>query len=492
MKIKENKGFAITALLYGLSIMGFMTIVLMMSIMQNSRKNNTTTVKAVEQELNNYGSTATNYNAVGENTKMIPSDQAGYYKIELCGNKTLLSGTVYFPGNTNLSMTIGDNASVSVAETEPIEIMSISPSAFYINGSAQSVNNSVGVKRYPVLNPQIIKESGCANGFKMGKVSNDAPQNGNNIFDGVTKIETQTPAKINVVFYNPTNPSEAPGEKICDASPCILGGEKSVSDIYINYTANPEKNTQVKLDEVEISPTSPNYKFDNSEGYSFSRFGPVSSSNIMNGNYIISMTGKNGNYYKISNNKKDTLTTSAYTPSPGPGGSTMCQEAHKATNYNLIHYGSESLARPVLVNPYASKNSQKWRFDFISANHYKITEIEEYKPFEVHKQDSSLDENGPILVCGEYICNVNQASPMSEEFKSTDSYRDNINQKWVLTPVGLGTYIFQTNEGVQNSEGTTITQYLYYKTDSDPNKRRFLVTSNQQNATLFYIFNANL
>ena len=72
MKIKNNKGFAITALLYGLSIMALMTVVLMMSIMQNSRKNNTTTVKAVEQELNNYGSTTTNYTETGTTPKTIP------------------------------------------------------------------------------------------------------------------------------------------------------------------------------------------------------------------------------------------------------------------------------------------------------------------------------------------------------------------------------------------------------------------------------------
>lgn len=471
--MKNNRGFAITALLYGLSIMAFMTMVLMMSIMQNSRKNNTTTVKIVEQELNNYGSTATNYTASGATSKIIPEDQAGYYKIELCGGATkkLLTGTVYLPGNTKLNINVGaagEESTLSIDESGVGEVMNTSTE--YINGTARFAS---AIKKYPFLNGQVIKGTTCENGFKMSKVSTSAPATeANNIFDGVNKISTEVLANISAVYYVSDGMIANPnGITTCNNTTSCTIPNKNVSDIYISYINNPDTKTKVTINDTKILSPSSSYKF-TEKGFSFSRFGPKASVNITDGNYAMSLVKKDGANYTITPGKKDALSTSAYTPE-------NCTVANDATKEDLVHYGSESLARPVLISNYISKNSQKWRFETITGNQYKIVEIEEYKPFEVHKQDTSIELNGPILVCGEYVC--------IDEFKSTDAYRDNMNQKWTLFATGFGTYRFETNVGVNPSD-STYHQYLYYESS----KKKFYVTNNASKASLFYIFNVNL
>lgn len=479
MKIKNNKGFAITALLYGLSIMALMTVVLMMSIMQNSRKNNTTTVKAVEQELNNYGSTTTNYLGATPTPigKTIPSGQTGYYKMELCGsNGNLVTGTVYLPEGTNLSISLGSSSSVTVGGEQTMTAESP-----YVNGMAKFHSN---IKKYPFLNGQVIESSGCYSsnqnkpGFKMSKVSNDKPIENNNYFNSVTSI-TATNAKIYALTYNSADPQAKPDLKTCNNT-CSFSSGLNISDIYVEYNSAPGKNTNVKIGANTISPNS-DYSFAKA-GYSFSRFGPVSGTTIQNGNYVISLAKTTSSVYSIS--QKDVLSTSTYTPP-------NCATANASTNTSLIHYGHESLGRPVLLQPYTSRNGQKWRFEYMTTaedneatyKYYKITEIEEYKPFEVHKNDDAVKELGPILMCGEYVCKESG----DNIFKSTDSYRKNPNQKWKLAATGLGTYRFETNSGVRPTD-TSFHQYLYYDSDA----KRFYVTDKANEASLFYIYNANL
>ena len=495
MKINGNKGFAVTALLYGLSIMGFMTVVLMMSIMQNSRKNNTTTVRTVEQELNNYGSTATNYTGTGEDlNKTIPNDQTGYYKLELCNKKagvttgTMITGTVYLPGGTDLKISIGETSSISIGDNQ---IMIVTDTMESINGMAKYVTTPSDQKKYPILNGQVIKQATCTSGFKMNKVSSNAPQALSSAFDiggSATSIVTKTEASRIIVTYYKELSTEAAGVTTCNnTTSCNLNLNSKISDIYIEYaTAPTSDNMEVKIGTNIISPDKPGYAA-NEKGFSFSRFEPISSQPIPNGNYAISLVSDTSNKINISSNKKNVLSTSVYTPSPGPG-LTMCQVANSIGTTDLIHYGSDSLARPVLVSKYASLNRQKWRFEYLASesdatkHKYKITEIEEYKPFEVHKNDTSLGTNGPILVCGEYVCTIDTVNPSSEEFKSTDSYRNNPNQKWVLTPTGMGTYRFQANDGIG------LNQFLQY----DSTSKKFYVTNTESSASLFYIHNVIL
>ncbi len=123
MKLKNNKGFAISTLLYGLSIMGFLIVIILMSLMSSNRVNTSSFVSEVEDELNRFSLTENNFQSTtstdGSQEYYVPYGQAGWYKIELWGaaggNKgsyhggygAYTSGLIYLEENTHLYFYIG-------------------------------------------------------------------------------------------------------------------------------------------------------------------------------------------------------------------------------------------------------------------------------------------------------------------------------------------------------------------------------------------------
>lgn len=88
----NNKGFAISTVLYSLLIMVFLIVTLMMGIMASNRKSNRNLVETIEDELNRYNESATNLaykdgvsGAAEAQIYTVPSGQSGWYKIELWG-----------------------------------------------------------------------------------------------------------------------------------------------------------------------------------------------------------------------------------------------------------------------------------------------------------------------------------------------------------------------------------------------------------------------
>ena len=90
--MKNEKGFAITTLVYGLSILGFLVVLILMGTMSTSRANNRELAKAVERELNKNsvtdvafdGSKATDGDYL-EEIYVIPYGQGGWFRVELWG-----------------------------------------------------------------------------------------------------------------------------------------------------------------------------------------------------------------------------------------------------------------------------------------------------------------------------------------------------------------------------------------------------------------------
>lgn len=98
--MKNNKGFAVTTMLYGLSIMGFLIVVLLMSIMSNNRSNTKEVVSNIEEELNRYSTTSTTLETNGDSFIVRPGE-AGIYKLELWGHN-YRALTIYLEENTVL------------------------------------------------------------------------------------------------------------------------------------------------------------------------------------------------------------------------------------------------------------------------------------------------------------------------------------------------------------------------------------------------------
>lgn len=85
----NNRGFAISSVLYSLLIMVFLVVTLMMGIMASNRRSTHKLVDTIEEELNRYGlsSTELGYKDNGGNLEAqeYVALQSGWYKIELWG-----------------------------------------------------------------------------------------------------------------------------------------------------------------------------------------------------------------------------------------------------------------------------------------------------------------------------------------------------------------------------------------------------------------------
>lgn len=84
----NNKGFAITTVIYGLSILGILLIVIIMGTLSTNRANVKQLSREVDNELNFYSRAFVSYSFTTENDLQqfeVPAGQSGWYRIELWG-----------------------------------------------------------------------------------------------------------------------------------------------------------------------------------------------------------------------------------------------------------------------------------------------------------------------------------------------------------------------------------------------------------------------
>lgn len=89
MKRLNNKGFAITTIVYGLAIMSTMILTLVMSLLATTRSDNSNLAKEIEAELNRFSKTSVMFGVqaagpVGQQY-IVPEGESGWYRIELWG-----------------------------------------------------------------------------------------------------------------------------------------------------------------------------------------------------------------------------------------------------------------------------------------------------------------------------------------------------------------------------------------------------------------------
>ena len=86
MKKMNNKGFAISSLLYGLLLVAFLVVAVLMSVMASNRKNTSTLINKIEEDLNRHSLTVTEFEYTDDVQEyIVPHGKAGWYKIELWG-----------------------------------------------------------------------------------------------------------------------------------------------------------------------------------------------------------------------------------------------------------------------------------------------------------------------------------------------------------------------------------------------------------------------
>ena len=132
----NNKGFAITSVIYGLSILGIMIVLILMGTMSASRKNIKEEAESVEDFLLAVNQTEVTFRNNG--TYTVPNGESGYYRIEVLGQKdcsengangAYVTGIVHLDEGSKLKINIGNctngvNTSVYyVGSSEDIELI---------------------------------------------------------------------------------------------------------------------------------------------------------------------------------------------------------------------------------------------------------------------------------------------------------------------------------------------------------------------------------
>ena len=116
----NNKGFAISTMLYGLSIVGLLIAVALLQTLSSTRSEERQLVTSVEDELNTFSATSKFFGKSGTNMAnyIIPNYETGWYKIELWGSKSSAgvqgsysTATLYIQRNTPLYFYLGNKTS---------------------------------------------------------------------------------------------------------------------------------------------------------------------------------------------------------------------------------------------------------------------------------------------------------------------------------------------------------------------------------------------
>ena len=103
----NNKGFAISTVIYGLSILGMLLMMILMGVLSSNRANSTQLVDTIENELNQYSRSETSYSvkmsADGSGLPEaqeynVPPGESGWYRIELWGSAGGKDGNSYKGG----------------------------------------------------------------------------------------------------------------------------------------------------------------------------------------------------------------------------------------------------------------------------------------------------------------------------------------------------------------------------------------------------------
>ena len=135
MKKLNNKGFAITTVIYGLSIMAILLISILMATLSANRVNSKQLSQSIEDELNRFSKTATSFEANGDTTQeyIVPEKGDGWYRIELWGAQgggengglgAYTSGIIHLTEGMLLNFYIGrDNGDGKGGESTDVRIL---------------------------------------------------------------------------------------------------------------------------------------------------------------------------------------------------------------------------------------------------------------------------------------------------------------------------------------------------------------------------------
>ena len=117
----NKNGFAISTLLYGISLMGVMIVILMMSIMSTNRKNTSTMVRDIEEELNRMSLTNTAIDTPGANKPyVVPEEEITLFILSCNINRFIRLNKVAIAIPKDIFISIKENTTPVTKAISPV------------------------------------------------------------------------------------------------------------------------------------------------------------------------------------------------------------------------------------------------------------------------------------------------------------------------------------------------------------------------------------
>ena len=187
----NQKGFAVTSVLYGLAILGMMVIVILMGTLSSSRNNVNEEAKSTEDMLLSYGESQVTFTSNKSYT--VPED--GWYRIEAfegaksSGGGMYITGIVKLTKNMKLFLTIPDDGATRVNKDSAsgMLLMSTTGSGGPLNLPGDPKNSSSGGP-YPFVDCLIIPNVNYHEGKIIIQKVADQLQRKNTLLDDVDSI----------------------------------------------------------------------------------------------------------------------------------------------------------------------------------------------------------------------------------------------------------------------------------------------------------------
>lgn len=418
----NQKGFAVTSVLYGLAILGMMVIVILMGTLSSSRNNVNEEAKSTEDMLLSYGESQVTFTSNKPYT--VPED--GWYRIEAFGSGTssnrgnyvtgvikLTKGNILnleIPSSSDTIVSVKENSSSSTSTT----IIQVGKSSSSLQGYPNSSSSSLN---YPFVDCLKISKVHDGDGKVIIQKVGDQLKRKNELLNGVTKIINGDKVKI-CYSYNG-------GNKInCSSNSTIPVSPKQDIDDLVIY-ASSEVNVNNKNGNFTIYPkplsSEPPYGITpDSYGIHFSAYQPDWTTGNITG--CTNNFPDHGTYYLLPVNSKNMA----------------------ISGYSNPEYSLKSLKLEYLNG----EESQKWTIDVINIpdncpdakgtsvypnisssglrKEYRIVNTASYNALQIY-QDENYPENYTIS---------------SQSFNTMSR---NEPQIWYVMPLNDGTFAIKTS-----------------------------------------------
>lgn len=474
----NNKGFAITTLIYGLTVMGTLLIIIIMATLSSTRNNVKELASSIEKELLAYNDGNISYKATFSENKtysFAPAEgQAGFYRIELWGPQGNASGTggyscdggkgAYTSGIIYLNE--GQNININVGKCTS-------------NSTITATNPGVAADSRDII--MLAKSGSSRPAYIVGAPSLDTASvtKGTNIY---TFYDTIMIPNVNAGVGRATIEKLPTKVNSSSISENTLNGKywENIDRIHIELTGNTTiyNSGQCKL----------YYKYHNTSGYSTNVYSIIRQSDDINLSgvdisdislkcdesvdysglvfYIYMHSAKYGSYTTIYHDEYNPtditgVKLSAFQPDAVSNkpkhGKYYIIPASKPTHAITAPANDEKSFDPVTLYPISGENRQKWIIDMVVSRNgsyqlydkipnttgedeFRIVESARYRALDI-KKDENIFGN---LISAQYQFNtLSKSDP----------------QLWKLVPNKDGTYSIET---IIPGSGQQATGYLTY------------------------------